>query len=50
MTIRLVCKCGQQLLTEEAHAGQTVRCPYCNILLRVPNLAPAPQPAAPPSE
>src|SRR5438067_2852861 len=53
MQIRLGCQCGQQLITDDAYAGQAVRCPHCNLLLRVPHLqqpvpAAAPPPLAPP--
>jgi len=47
MGIRLVCKCGQKLRVENAHAGQRVVCPKCGQNLSVPS-SPA-SPATTPS-
>jgi hypothetical protein len=38
MTVKLSCRCGQHIEVNRSAAGQTFRCPTCNILLAVPHV------------
>ena len=40
--MQIRCRCGQQMAVTPEEAGSTIRCPACNILLKVP--APAAKP------
>jgi hypothetical protein len=43
MAIRMLCTCGQEMITEDQYAGRKVRCPKCQGIIIVPG-APAPVP------
>jgi hypothetical protein len=49
MAIRLKCKCSQLIIADETQIGQTMRCPACNLLIRIPAPKHAAAPAAPPA-
>jgi hypothetical protein len=36
MSILMVCTCGQEMITEDEHAGKMVRCPKCQGIIIVP--------------
>jgi len=42
MAIRMVCSCGQEMVTEDEHAGRKVRCPHCQSIVVVPGVRRAP--------
>src|SRR5467141_1507321 len=42
MAILMVCSCGQEMVTEDEHAGRKVRCPTCKSIVVVPGTRRAP--------
>jgi len=38
MSILMVCSCGQEMVTEDEHAGRKVRCPTCKSIVVVPGM------------
>jgi hypothetical protein len=42
MAIHMLCSCGQELVTEDQHAGRKVRCPSCQGIIVVPGTRKAP--------
>jgi hypothetical protein len=46
--IVITCRCGHQFQEEDGDAGTRIRCPKCQVPVRVPSVS-APAPAAPPA-
>jgi hypothetical protein len=38
MAILMVCTCGQEMVTEDEHAGRKVRCPICKSIVVIPGV------------
>ena len=40
MPIDFVCSCGKHMRAKEAFAGRKIKCPQCDMILRIPRLEP----------